>query len=97
MVEEIIPVVGNWYQTPNQQKFEVVAIDDDEGVLEIQYFSGELDELEFDTWANLGLVNIPAPEDWTGPFDEFEYDDLGYTDMNRRPDDLPISLDDFED
>jgi hypothetical protein len=97
MVEETIPVVGNWYQTPNLQKFEVVAIDDEEGVVEIQYFGGELDELEFDTWSNLGLVDISAPEDWSGPFDDLEHDDLGYTDMNRRPDDFPISLDDFED
>jgi hypothetical protein len=97
MAKENIPVVGNWYQIPEQQKFEVVAIDDAEGVVEIQYFSGELDELDFDTWSNLGLTDIPAPEDWTGPYDELEFDDLGYTDMNRKPSDLPFSLDDLED
>jgi hypothetical protein len=88
--------VGNWYQRPDQQKFEVVALDDDEGVVEIQYFDGELDEVEFDAWSQLSVEGISAPEDWTGAYDEFERDDRGFTDLNLRPESHTFSLEDLE-
>ena len=92
----IIPVVGNWYQGIDQLKFEVVAVDEDEGVIGIQYFDGELDELEFDTWMQLGVEEISPPEDWTGAYDEFERDDLGYTDLNLPPEGHGFSVEDIE-
>jgi hypothetical protein len=86
MASGVIPAVGHWYQNPDQSKFEVIALDEDEGVIEIQYFDGELDEMEFDVWPQLGLEGVSPPEDWTGAYDGFERDDLGYTDLNLRPD-----------
>lgn len=92
----VIPIVGHWYQNPDQSKFEVIALDEDDGVIEIQYFDGELDEVEFDVWPQMGLEGVSAPEDWTGAFDGFERDDLGYTDLNLRPDNYAFSIDDLE-
>jgi hypothetical protein len=92
----IIPAVGNWYQNPDLTKFEVVALDEDDGVIEIQYFGGELDEVEFDVWAQMGVEGISPPEDWTAAYDEFERDDLGFTDLNLRPEAHTFSLEDFE-
>lgn len=92
----ITPAVGNWYQRPDLQKFEVVALDEEDGVIEIQYFSGELDEVEFDVWSQMGIEGISPPEDWTGAYGEFERDDLGFTDMNLRPEAHTFSLEDFE-
>ncbi len=92
----ITPAVGNWYQTPDQLKFEVVALDEDEGVIEIQYFGGELDEVEYDAWSQMGIEGISPPEDWTGAYGEFERDDLGYTDQNFRPEAHTFSLEDIE-
>ena len=73
MASGVIPAVGHWYQNPDQSKFEVIALDEDEGVIEIQYFDGELDEMEFDVWPQLGLEGVSPPEDWTGAYDGFEH------------------------
>lgn len=96
MATGIVPTVGNWYQSADQLKFEVVAIDEDEAVIEIQYFDGELDEVDFDSWPQIGVEGISAPEDWTGPYGEFERDDLGYTDLNIPPEGYTMSFDEWE-
>jgi hypothetical protein len=96
MMLEKIPQVGNWYKTQDNQEFEVVAVDDDEGFIEIQYFGGELDEFDFDSWATMGFTEIAPPEDWSGPFDDLERDDLGYTDTNVPPEHRGFSVEDFD-
>ncbi|HEC19275.1 MAG TPA: hypothetical protein ENI97_08015 [Gammaproteobacteria bacterium] len=92
----ITPAVGNWYQGADQQQFEVVALDEDEGVIEIQYFDGELDEVEFDVWSQMGVEAIAPPEEWGAAYDDLERDDLGYTDLNLPPEASIFSLEDFE-
>lgn len=87
MLEEIRAEVGAWYQNNVGQVFEVVAVDVDEGTVEIQYFEGEIEELDMDTWAELELTPIEPPEDWTGAYDELNRDDLGYSDQIQRPED----------
>ena len=37
------PVVGQWYARPGGDSFEVVAIDRDDGTIEIQYFDGTIE------------------------------------------------------
>ncbi|MCK4586784.1 MAG: hypothetical protein KAU29_05555 [Gammaproteobacteria bacterium] len=96
MAVGILPVVGSWYQSPDGQRFEVIGIDDDEGFVEIQHFGGELDALEFDAWLVMGYTEIAAPEDWSGPFDDLERDDLGYTDTNVPPEHRTFNIEDFE-
>ncbi len=78
-MSDVDPIIGNWYR--NQETgndFEVVAIDEDAQTIEIQYFDGELEELDLDSWYDLAIESIEAPEDWSGPYDEMEPDDLGY-------------------
>ena len=96
MAISIIPLVGNWYQGPDLQKFEVVAVDDDEAVVEIQYISGELDEVELEIWAQMGMEKISPPEDWSAAYDEMEREDLGFTDLNVRPGSQRFSFEDFD-
>ena len=96
MTAAFTPVVGNWYQTPDRQDFEVVAIDDEDGFIEIQYFDGQVDELDFDAWSTMGFVEIAPPEDWSGPFDDLERDDLGYTDTNVPPEHRTFAVEDFD-
>ena len=96
MAVGILPVVGSWYQSPDGQRFEVIGIDEDEGFVEIQYFGGELDALEFDAWLVMGYTEIAPPEDWSGPFDDLERDDLGYTDTNVPPEHRTFNIEDFE-
>lgn len=87
------PIVGNWYEHPEKgQKFGVVAVDEDSGVVEVQVFDGTLDEIELAAWYELDLEPIETPEDWTGPLDDVEVDDLGYTETEMGKDDWSASL-----
>jgi hypothetical protein len=80
MTTDLDPIVGNWYEHLDKgQKFQVVDIDDGAGVIEIQYFDGDLDKMDKDEWLEAELQAIDQPEDWTGPLDEVEPDDSGYT------------------
>lgn len=67
------PVIGNWYRLQGGESFEVVAFDDDDGTIELQYFDGTVEEMDIEDWhaaAEAGaLEEIEAPEDWTGSVD----------------------------
>lgn len=87
-MSDVDPIIGNWYR--NQETgndFEVVALDEDAQTIEIQYFDGELEEIDLDAWYELPIESIEAPEDWSGPFDEMESDDLGYEDEDEEKED----------
>ncbi len=78
MTTEADPQVGQWYEHLDKgQAFEVVAIDDAANLVEIQYFDGDLDQIDMEEWYELDLAPAAEPEDWTGPV-EVEPDDLGY-------------------
>lgn len=90
------PAIGDWYKDQEyNQIFEVVASDDRDDYVEIQYFAGEIEELDFETWYELDLKPIPAPEDCSGPF-EVPREDLGYTDDTIHPEDWSGPLSDIE-
>ncbi len=79
MVNRHLPAVGHWYAHRDKgQLFQVVAFDEDDGLIELQDFDGDVDEVDLDTWLEMQLEPAEAPEDWTGPIDEVETDDLGY-------------------
>ncbi|MCF6291326.1 MAG: hypothetical protein L3J03_10075 [Desulfobacterales bacterium] len=81
MNNEIEPIVGNWYlHLGKGRDFTVVAVDEDGRGVEIQYFDGDLEELSLEEWAAMELDIREPPEDWTGPVDDVELDDLGYED-----------------
>ena len=86
-MSDVDPIIGNWYRNQDTgNDFEVVALDEDAQTIEIQYFDGEVEELDLDAWYELAIESIEAPEDWSGPFDELESDDLGYDENeNSRP------------
>ena len=63
------PVIGEWFRRAGGGRFEVVAIDEDAGTVEIQQFDGTVDELELDAWPELLLVEVSAPGDWSGAVD----------------------------
>lgn len=97
MPHENSPIVGDWYRNlQDELAFEIVAIDEDMGTVGIQYYEGEVEELDLDTWYDLELESIPPPEDWSGPFDDLERDDLGYNDGNLRPENWSGPLSDLE-
>lgn len=75
--------IDSWYQTPEGDRFKVVADDDDS--IEIQYFNGDLAELDRDSWRELGARLISTPDDWSGPFDDLLADDFGDTEKAYHP------------
>jgi Family of unknown function (DUF6763) len=63
------PLVGNWYRRPDGQMLEVVAIDREDGTIEVQHFDGTVEEIEMDAWLDVEFEEADAPEDWSGSVD----------------------------
>ena len=85
MDNAIEPTVGSWYQDlEDGEIFQVVSSDEDESVLEVQYFDGDVEEVSLDEWRGMDVEVTAAPEDWTGPFDHVEREDLGYSDIRSE-------------
>src|ERR1700680_1581542 len=84
------PVVGQWYRGVTNELFEVVAIDDQDETIEIQYFDGTVAEMEFDSWNEQLLDELidaaHAPEDWSGAVD------MEAEDLDREFEDKPRPL-----
>jgi len=97
MTSEADPIIDAWYHYPAKaQKFKVTALDERTATVEIQYFDGNIDELDLDTWYGLDIERIEAPEDWTGPMDNIEKDDLNPvgTEMRREDWEAPYREED---
>ncbi len=78
------PAIGNWFRRPNGILFEVVAVDEEDGTIEIQQFDGTIGEVEIENWPQLLLVEVSAPEDWSGAVDMDPEDYVG-----RKESDMP--------
>jgi len=63
------PAVGRWYRRTNGQLFEVVAVDENDATVELQFFDGTIDEVDLETWPKLLIERVAAPEDWSGSVD----------------------------
>ena len=63
------PIVGDWYRRINGALVEVVAIDRDDGTIEVQHFDGTVEEFELEGWHDQEFEEARAPEDWTGSVD----------------------------
>lgn len=74
------PVIGQWFTRPNGTLFEVVAIDEVDATVEIQFFDGTIDEVDIDRWPKLLLTEASAPEDWSGSVDMDPEDYVGKKD-----------------
>ena len=63
------PSIGQWFRRPNGVLLEVVAVDEDQNTVEVQFFDGTIDEIDFETWREQFLVEVAAPDDWLGSVD----------------------------
>lgn len=85
MSHDFEPLVGHWYRHLDKgQEFEVVAFDESQATVEIQYYDGNVEELDLDSWYELDIEAAVAPEDWVGPLDDVEKDDLDYSDAREE-------------
>ena len=99
MSDNIPPLLENWYQeVETGRSFRVVAVDEENDAIDVQYLDGDIGEFDFPSWIDSAIVPIEPPEDWSAPFDDMEADDLGYTDPDRHaPNDGDLTLDDVLD
>ena len=82
MGNRLPPIVGNWYSHRDKGAlFQIVALDESAGTIEIQEFDGGLDELDLEEWRMLLVETAAQPVDWGGPLDDVEPDEFGYTDL----------------
>lgn len=73
------PIPGAWYKDLDKEgEFFVVEVYEDDDIVEIQHYDGDIEEIETDAWYDMNIESIEPPEDWVGPFDGIEVDDLGY-------------------
>ena len=75
------PVIGHWFRRPNGTVFEVVALDEEAATVEIQQFDGTVDEYDLEAWPELLLIEVSAPEDWSGSVDMDPEDYAGKNDI----------------
>ncbi len=46
-----------------------MAVNDDDGSIELQHFDGTIEEIDPDDWLGIYAEQILPPEDWTGSVD----------------------------
>jgi hypothetical protein len=99
MTTVVDPVIGNWYKDlENSLEFKIVAIDESDDAIEVQYLNGDIGEYDHDTWYASTFDTIEAPEDWSVAFDEIEIDDLGYSDTDEhKPNADDMDIEDYFD
>lgn len=75
-----IPSIGDWFRLSGGGLFEIVAVDDEEGTIDIQYFDGTVEEMDREDWEaqwDDGLIEAAEPpEDWSGSVDVDGDDDV---------------------
>ena len=79
------PAVGRWYRRSNGQLFEVVAVDEYDHTIELQFFDGTIDEIDEESWSKLLIERVAAPEDWSGSVDMDPEDYSGKNDGDIPP------------
>ena len=87
------PIVGDWYRRANGALFEVVAIDRDDGTIEVQHFDGTVEEFDLESWEEQEFEEAQPPEDWTGSVDVEPEDYASERDITASWDDPLTSLD----
>jgi hypothetical protein len=96
MPNELDPRIEQWYLHRDKgQRFVVTAVDETEQTVEVQHFDGDLEEFSPDEWRNLDIELSVEPENWSGPLDVAEQDDLGTEVTDTSKDDWTEPLTDF--
>lgn len=99
----VVPNIEQWYcHLDKGEVFQVVGIDNQAGTIEIQFFGGDLDEIDLESWDAMALAHTEPPEDWTGPVDDVERDDLGNADAEAETPNLiqppaPLGIEAWDD
>jgi hypothetical protein len=89
----IEPIVGDWYAS-HGERFEVVAVDEMERTIEVQYADGTLAEIEIDDWSLRSkagaLRQSDPPEDMSGGADFDADEDFRHASTGGYDDDASL-------
>ena len=78
MSNELDPIEDQWYvHAKKGQRFYIVAVNEADGTIEVQHFDGDVEEYSIDDWCELEIELSEPPENWDGPMDFGDQDDLG--------------------
>lgn len=93
MDNSIVAAPGEWYlDRASGSTFQVVTVDESDRSIGIQYADGSLEEMSSDDWKTNDLERCEQPEDWVGPYDDLESDDIGMPEASgeAHPADIPM-------
>ena len=93
MNNRIAAAPGQWYRDCGSGSiFQIVSVDEKDGSIEVQYIDGSVEESSVEDWVARALEGCEQPEDWVGPFDDLEADDIGLPEVHtvRHIVELPI-------
>ncbi len=91
--QHVEPIIDNWYDSKDfPECFKVVGFDDQQDFVQIQYFDGEIEELEYDNWQALHPHEIPEPEDATAAYEMEREDILELNNEIELDDDLEVHI-----
>lgn len=86
-------LIGHWYRHLDKGEiFQIIGLDIGTKSIVTQSFDGDIDEFSEEDWITLPVGLAEPPEDWTGPIDAVDVNDLGYseTDMAATDWDEPL-------
>jgi len=90
------PRIGLWYRHLDKgQRFQVVAMDEEDRTVEIQHFDGDIEELELEGWGEMEIITCEAPENWSGALDIGELDDYGTEITDTSAEEWAAPLEEF--
>ena len=87
------PVIGQWYEDIQKRRFEVVAVDED--AVEIQFYDGDVEEVDMESWYLMNIVPAAEPNDASGPYDDLGMEEFGGEREEGRAGDWQQVLDEF--
>ena len=97
------PAIGRWYRRSNGQLFEVVALDEADQTIELQFFDGTIDEVDVDTWGRLLIergrmerspIHGQVAAVSVGIFDGMPVLDLDYDEDSQAETDMNVVMND---
>ncbi|MFQ5993652.1 MAG: DUF6763 family protein [Acidiferrobacterales bacterium] len=92
------PVVGQWYrQLDKGYEFKVVAVDEDEGIVHIQYLDDEVEELDIDSWYEWDVETIAPYDKISRSGDTLTPDEVAGVPSESRSDSHDEDVDEEED
>lgn len=76
MSSSVKALEGQWYTNRSTHDvFCVIAVDEDDGLIDVRDGYGDIDEFDFDEWESMDLVMCTSPETWRLALDDLDEED----------------------